>query len=156
MSDYNYFDIITENFNDSVIKIVDLNIRGDKKNKILEVFIDSEKGVSIDDITSVNSVISDIIDNYQQKNGLNEISKLIVSSPGVDNNFKFAWQIKKHTGRELIGILNDGTEISGKILDVNNSGDISLERIKNKNKKETEIINVNFSDLKESKIKLKF
>ncbi|HCA43630.1 MAG TPA: hypothetical protein DEP28_10315, partial [Bacteroidetes bacterium] len=55
MSDYNYFDIITENFNDSVIKIVDLNIRGDKKNKILEVFIDSEKGVSIDDITSVNS-----------------------------------------------------------------------------------------------------
>jgi len=136
--------------------LVDLVFRGEKKNKILEVYIDSENGVSIDDITKANAGISEIMDDFQQKNNLNDFSKLIVSSPGVDNNFKFSWQIKKHIGRELIGITNQDIEITGKILEISENGEIVLEKLLNKNKKETEIIKINFSDLKESKIKLKF
>ncbi|HRE40779.1 MAG TPA: hypothetical protein PLG90_05560 [Ignavibacteria bacterium] len=156
MSEENLTEIISGYFKDSNLKLVDLVFRGEKKNKILEVYIDSENGVSIDDITKANAGISEIMDDFQQKNNLNDFSKLIVSSPGVDNNFKFSWQIKKHIGRELIGITNQDIEITGKILEISENGEIVLEKLLNKNKKETEIIKINFSDLKESKIKLKF
>lgn len=157
MENSDYLSVIENYLKDTEAKLIDFVVRGERKNKILEIYVDSESGLNLETISNINRDISKLLDDFQTEKGTNEISKLMVSSPGVDKPFKFGWQLHKHIGREIDITLNTGEKISG-ILELLEPDDtLVIEEIKQKKSqpaKDKKIIK--FLDIKDSRIKLKF
>lgn len=157
MENNEYQDLIEDYLKNSEAKLIDFVVRGERKNKILEIYVDSESGLNLETISNINRDISKIVDDFQEEKGTNEISKLTVSSPGVDKPFKFAWQLHKHIGREIDITLNDDEKISGILELLQPDETLVIEEVKKKKSepaKDKKIIK--FGDIKESRIKLKF
>ena len=114
----------------------DLIIKGERSNKILEIYVDSRDVFDIDKEMTKN------------------ISKIVMSSPGAEKPFKYLWQIQKHTGKIFIIALKDGNILNGRLLEIRNESELVFEVLKGK--KEKEIINLIFEDIQELKIKLQF
>jgi ribosome maturation factor RimP len=88
--------------------LIDINIRGDHHLKILEIFIDDEKGVTVEDCSKVSRIIDETI---QSMNLIESNYRLDVSSPGVDRPLKFIAQYGKHIGRKFEVEYKEGEEI---------------------------------------------
>lgn len=135
--------------------LIDLEIRGDRKSKRLEIFVDSRSELDLDKLSVLSREIWDEI----AKSGLNEhISKITVSSPGIDRSFKYIEQLPKHIGREIEIKLIDGSVITGSLESVNeNKSSIEIiPKPRKKEMKENQSEIIDFINIKESKIKLKF
>jgi ribosome maturation factor RimP len=78
--------------------LVDLRVRGEKGGKIVEVFVDSEVGVTTELCADLSRDIGSAIDMAGEIHGS---YRLIVSSPGADRPLRFPWQYTKHVGRRL-------------------------------------------------------
>lgn len=79
------------------LHLIDLVIKNEGKGKSLEVYIDSEQGVT----TKVCSEVSRDVASALQSAGVVQ-NRLMVSSPGIARPLKFPWQYKKHVGRDLM------------------------------------------------------
>lgn len=140
---------------DSEYLLIDVEIRGEKKNKVIDIFVDSRSKLDLDKLSDLNREIWDKI----EENGLNEqFSKITVSSPGIERSFKYIEQLPKHIGREIELKLKDGAGISGTLVNVNEKEGIIEIRMKNSKKsiQDNKINILEFNKIKESKIKLKF
>lgn len=97
-------------------QLIEIVLRGKQAKPIVEVFVDAEKGVTSDLCTAISRDVAkqlDVRDSFQQS------YTLIVSSPGIERPFKFAWQYRKHIGRTLVvKTKTDEGEMTGKLLDV--------------------------------------
>jgi ribosome maturation factor RimP len=78
--------------------VVDFVMRGAKQKSIVEVFVDSESGVTSDLCSRISRDIEEAFDAH---NVLDGVYELVVSSPGIERPLKFPWQFKKHLGRQL-------------------------------------------------------
>ncbi|MCX6166271.1 MAG: hypothetical protein NTU73_15660 [Ignavibacteriae bacterium] len=148
----NFLNIIDDFFTCSDFVLIDFKQKGNKGYLILEVFIDKRESFGINEIAEVNRNLWKLL---EEKNLDKGILKIIVSSPGAENPFKFFWQMEKHTGRELELILKTGETVTGKleeIVDLNNEE----FRIQIKEKKEIKSLKFIFGDLIGTKIKLSF
>ncbi|HAY34105.1 MAG TPA: ribosome assembly cofactor RimP [Ignavibacteria bacterium] len=148
--------IAEDYFSRSDYKIIDYILRGEKGTKVLEIYVDNRKGINIDELVKINHELDDLI---EEKIASADISKLQVSSPGAERSFKFIWQLEKHIGRDIEAILSGDEDVTGKLTMVSeNDGKIGIEiQKKEKGKKNTEEYReINFGDILESKIKLKF
>ena len=141
---------IAENaLNGRNIRLIDIEIRGERKNKIIEIFIDSPGELDLDELTEVSRDINALIDESDFKG---EILKVVVSSPGVDRPFRFAWQAAKHVNR--LFEFGNGEDIrTGKLIKA--AGDKLVFEIKS-GKKEIREEEVKFSELEILKVKLPF
>ncbi len=141
---------IAENaLNGRNIRLIDIEIRGEKKNKIIEIFIDSPGELDLDELTEVSRDINSLIDESDFKG---DILKVVVSSPGVDRPFRFAWQAAKHINRMFE--FGNGEDIrTGKLIKA--SGENLVFEIK-AGKKEIREEEVKFSELEILKVKLPF
>ena len=79
--------------------IVDIVLRGQGGNKVVEVFIDTDDDVSIDLCSEISREFSRALDATDLFRGGYH---LVVSSPGLDRPLKFARQYSKHIGRRMI------------------------------------------------------
>lgn len=78
--------------------LIDLVIKGEGNGKSVEIFIDAELGVT----TEMCSEVSLEVDGMIESTGVVRGSyRLTVSSPGIARPLKFAWQYRKHIGRQL-------------------------------------------------------
>ena len=141
---------IAENaLNGRNIRLIDIEIRGERKNKIIEIFIDSPGELDLDELTEVSRDINSLIDESDFKG---DILKVVVSSPGVDRPFRFAWQAAKHINRMFE--FGNGEDIrTGKLIKA--SGENLVFEIK-AGKKEIREEEVKFSELEILKVKLPF
>jgi len=89
--------------------LIDVIIRGVDRNRVIEIFIDSEKGVSADTCAEVSNKISELIDEQDLVPGK---YRLEVSSPGIDRPLKFLKQFNKHINRkfEIVYLIGDSSE----------------------------------------------
>lgn len=124
-------------------------------NKI-SVFIDGDKGVTIDQCMSLSRFIE------QNLNRDEEDYELDVSSAGLDLPLKVQRQYIKNIGRSAAIILKNGQKLTGKLVNANDDG-INLEVEKNvilegkkRKQKITEIMPLNYSDIKSTKIVVSF
>jgi ribosome maturation factor RimP len=124
-------------------------------NKI-SVFIDGDKGVTIDQCMALSRFIE------QNLNRDEEDYELDVSSAGLDLPLKVQRQYIKNIGRSVAIILKNGQKLTGKLVNANDDG-INLEVEKNvvlegKKRKQqiTEIMPLNYSDIKSTKIVVSF
>lgn len=80
------------------VGLVDVVLRGVQNNQVLEIFIDSEKGVTADICADVSKDISEVLERIELVRGQ---YRLIVSSPGVNRPLQSLKQYKKYLGRKL-------------------------------------------------------
>jgi ribosome maturation factor RimP len=79
--------------------LIDVRVRGERGGKIVEVFVDSETGVTTGLCADLSREIASAIDLAGEMHGP---YRLIVSSPGADRPLRFPWQYAKHVGRRLV------------------------------------------------------
>jgi ribosome maturation factor RimP len=150
---------ITENYLKSTdYSLIDVLVKGEKKNRIVELFLDSEKPVSLDELADISRDLNKMI----SENEINSsISKLVVSSPGVDKPFKFYWQLKKHIGRTLEILTTDDEKFEAVLENIDDNGVLTLKKEIKKGKRpakddSNESFEMDFSGIKESKVVIKF
>lgn len=78
--------------------IVDLNVRGERSSKVVELFIDSEEGITVDDCSVVSREFSTVLDTHDVIKGR---YRLDVSSPDLNRPLKHIRQYKKNIGRKI-------------------------------------------------------
>jgi len=150
-------DIVEKFVKSKGLMFIDCTVRGERATKVLEVYIDDVDALSFDSISKINSELWEEIEAKELSEG---ISKVIVSSPGVDKTFKYPEQMFKHIGRTLDIKMKNGRVISGELTGIMNTGTDYIVEIKSvtKNGKKTDNVTetLNFGDIAESKVKLKF
>jgi ribosome maturation factor RimP len=125
-----------------------------KATNNIKVFIDGDKGISIEKCVQFNRQLYKIIENSGLFSPGN--FSLEVSSPGVDKPLKLQRQYLKNTGRNVEVLFNDGSVKSGRLLQVSNE-DIILEETVGKGKKaETRQLVIPFSNIKTTIVQIEF
>jgi len=142
---------ISQKLQDAIEKLgyffIDIEFRGDDRNRILEIYIDNELGIITADCVDVSRVCGNLI---EEENLIESKYRLDVSSPGTDRPVKFIQQYKKHIGRNFELEFEDqvSEKFEGKLMDVSN--DILKFEIDKK------IEEVNFNNIKSAKIIVRF
>ena len=128
-----FFEIITPICNDAGYDLIDIEIKSNKSNIKLVVFIDCAGGISINDCVTVNN----LLDSVPEIDGLfQESYTLEVSSPGPNRPLRSIKDFVRYEGRnvKLIvkNIVDDGKKvfvgsivsISDNIININDSGKV--------------------------------
>jgi len=125
-----------------------------KPTNNVKVFIDGDEGLPLSDIIKYNRALYKRL----EESGLFPADdySLEVSSPGLDEPLKNNRQFKKNIGRFVEVLFNDTTKKEGKLLEVLEEG-IVIETEEGKGKKKVvEQETVLFTDIKATKIQVKF
>ena len=98
--------------------LVDISISGERGTSIVEVFIDTDQGVTADQCALVSRTVASDLDTLNLIPGR---YRLEVSSPGLDRPLKLSRQFRKNIGRRLRVVSqleNIPTEASGTLEEV--------------------------------------
>lgn len=151
-----YMTELLKNISDIVEKIVesegflfiDIIIRGNDKNRIIEVFVDSEKTLSAEDLAGLSNRINEFI----EENSIIQGSyRLDVSTPGVERPLKYLKQFHKHLNRKFEIFYRSGQEelkLKAKLVSVE---DQFLLFLADKN-----LVKINYKDLISAKVLISF
>lgn len=137
--------------NDADVFLVEIRI---KPTNNVKVFLDSDKGISIDNLIRYNRALyKDLEESGIFPGG--DFS-LEVSSPGLDEPLKLRRQYQKNIGRNVEVMRLDGVKTEGKLVNVGDE-DILVEEEKGKGKKK-EVVNhaISFNQIKTTKVQIKF
>jgi len=117
------------------------------------VIADGDQGISIDQCATISRRLGRRIEeNYGE-----EISyTLEVTSPGADQPLLYPRQYKRHVGRKIKVVLQDGSEKVGTLDEVTSTGIDLSEEIKEKKKISIQPVQINFSDIAKSTIVISF
>lgn len=149
--------IVNEELTSTGYRVIDISLKGDKNNKILDLFVDAEENILLDELASINIKLRKLLEkDYSYL----KIAKITISSPGVERPFKYCWQMKKHTGRIISIKLKNGYEIRGKLTGVNDKEDsisVLVKSINNNSVRKENVFQkiILFSEILESKIIIK-
>ena len=78
--------------------LIDIVIRGQNGSRVVEVYVDGDKGIGVDSLASVSRQLSFLVeaaDLFRGKYYLN------VSSPGVERALMFPRQYRHHEGKKV-------------------------------------------------------
>lgn len=125
-----------------------------KPTNNIKVYIDGDKGISIEKCVWFNRLLYKKIDESALFPA-GDFS-LEISSPGVDKPLKLFRQYAKNIGRNIEIAFNDGSTKEGKLLQVTNN-DIIIEQITGKGKKtEKQQLVIPFSNIKTTTVQIQF
>ena len=160
INEQNIQNLINEKLSETDVFLVECRVKTGNK---IRVFIDSERGVTIEDCIALSRHIEGNLDREKEDFALD------VSSAGLDLPLRMPRQFKKNIGRAVHVILNDGTEIKGEMTEATDDCFQALPEIKKgkKTKKssaetehaqpvETLPVSINYTDQKQTKIILTF
>ncbi|MDF1610813.1 ribosome maturation factor RimP [Stygiobacter electus] len=128
--------------------LIDLNLRGDNRLKIIEVFIDNEKGITTDDCVLISRALTEKIEEDEL---INSNYRLDVSSPGIDRPLKYLVQYQKHINRKFevtYKIENETKKLIGKLLKIKDDNLYFSEK--------NEEIKINFQNIINAKVLISF
>lgn len=125
--------------------LVDLHISGDLK---IDIFVDSDSGMTIDKCGKINRSLNTLL---MEKLPMDTNFGIEVSSPGIGKPL-INRQYKKNIGRNLHVRTQGGEIVEGILGEVNENGIVMDIKVK----KEIEKKIINFDEIAEGKIFLKF
>ena len=128
--------------------LIDILFRGDNKNKIIEVFIDSETGVNVSQCADVSRELNSLI---EEDNLIESNYRLDVSSPGVDRPLKYLAQYPKHINRKFEIVYSDGEDKAKFVGTLLKIEDDNLFFSEGKNERR-----VNFSNIQKANVLISF
>lgn len=125
-----------------------------KPTNNIKVFIDADEGINLSVLIDYNRKL------YKQleESGMYPDGdfSLEVSSPGLDEPLKKHRQYKKNVGRFVEVQLNDGAKREGKMIEATEDGFILETETGKGKKKEVKQETILFTDIKSTKIQVKF
>lgn len=130
------------------IFLIDMELRGSPNSQVLSIYVDTEEGVTLQQIAKVTREIEGLLDLEDPIGGK---YRLDISSPGIDRPLTEIWQFKKNIGRYLkVQFKVDDTlhEKTGKLIRADENNLCLLE-------KKLEI-NIPISQIKKAVIQLKW
>lgn len=128
--------------------LIETNLRGNEKNRIIEIFVDSEKNVSAEDLAELSRIINGILEEKMLFKGS---YRLDVSTPGVDRPLKYLKQFYKHINRNFEINYQSGTETKNIKARLNNIEGDTLTFSSGKL-----LYKINFNDILNAKVQLSF
>jgi ribosome maturation factor RimP len=129
--------------------LIDVIVRGHEKNRVVEIYYDSEKVLNAETIAQVSREIGEEIEKNELIKGQ---YRLEVSSPGVDRPLIFAGQYQKHLERNFEVLYKDDSgekKLKGRLKSVD--GDDFIFETDRK-----EIIKLNFNNITKAKVNISF
>ncbi len=128
--------------------LIDIIVRGDSRNQVVEVYIDNEEGVSAEDCADLSKLINEYFDDTLQ---IDSKYRLDVSSPGVDRPLKFLAQYNKHLNRnfEIKFLENEKKQKFTGVLKKIEGENLFLQKGK-------DLIKVNFNNITSAKVLISF
>lgn len=133
------------------IFLVDIKI---KPTNNIKIYLDADNGLGIEKCIKINRALYKVIEEM----GLypNGDFSLEVSSPGIDEPLKMHRQYIKNKGRDVEVSLKDNSKKTGKLVSVSEE-EINIEFTEGKNKKAVvKQLPIPFSEIKETKVLIKF
>lgn len=125
-----------------------------KPTNNIKVFIDADEGIMLSTLIDYNrKLYKDLEESGMFPEG--DFS-LEVSSPGLDEPLKKERQYRKNVGRYVHITKNDGTVLEGKLLEATEDGVLVETETGKGRKKEIKQETVLFTDIKTTKIQVKF
>lgn len=139
---------------ESDLFLVDVTVSDSPVRPKVTVLADGEQGITIDQCAKISRRISKKIEEAFGE----ELSYTIeVSSPGVDYPLTQPKQFTRNVGRNLKIKLQDGTEKTGKLEEVTETGINLTEEIKLKGKKATyEPVQIPFGEIVKANVVISF
>jgi ribosome maturation factor RimP len=129
--------------------LIDINLRGFAKNRVIEVFIDGESYISAEDCAKVGRELNSLI---QQGSLIDSAFRLEVSSPGVDRPLKFLKQFHKHLNKTFeVSYKQEDMELRtfvGKLTAI--EGDNLIFSVRNSN------LIIDFNNIIKAKVQISF
>ena len=125
-----------------------------KPTNNIKVFIDADEGIKLATLIEYNRKLYKLIEEsnlYPEGN-----FSLEVSSPGLDEPLKMYRQYQKNIGRPVDILLNDGNKKEGKLVEATVDGIIIEYETGKGKKKEVKQETILFTDIKHTKIQVKF
>ena len=129
--------------------LIDIILRGNERNRIIEIYIDAEKNVTAEDCAAFSRLIGEKI---EEKNLIDSSYRLDVSSPGVERPLVYLKQFPKHINRKFEIEYLHGDELktfAGRLIGINN------EFLTFSGNKKDELI-VSFNNIKKAKVVISF
>ena len=133
---------------DLILFLVEVRIRGDRRQPIFEIFADTEQGITLKECESLTRELQDRIDMDEQFAGN---YRLNVSSPGLDRPLVKDFEFRRNIGQQLNVKFQSADNIVEKTGELTGFDDTSLHLLSDGI---TETINR--SDIKEAKVKIKW
>ncbi|MDA3859778.1 MAG: hypothetical protein PF445_00990 [Melioribacteraceae bacterium] len=126
---------------------IDIEFRGDDRNRIIEIYIDNDEGIEPSDCVDVSRACGKLIEDEDL---IESKYRLDISSPGTDRPLKYLQQYEKNIDRVFELEFEDqvAEKFEGKLVTVKD--DILSFEI---NKK---IDQVNFKNIKSAKVIVRF
>ena len=134
--------------------IVDVAVSDSPARPKITVLADGEQGITIDQCATISRRINaKLAEAYGE-----ELAYVLEgSSPGVDFPLTQPQQFKRNTGRSLKVKLQDGTEKTGKLEEVTDTGLNLMEEVKQKGKKATYVpVQIPFGDIVKANVVISF
>ena len=120
----------------------DVTITSAGRRSMLTVIVDGDTHLSLDQVTSATKAIGEIVESIQS---LGETPfTLEVTSPGLDRPLTKVRHWQKNINRLVKVVLHDGSEIKGRINEVDEANSLVGE------------IKVNYSDIKRATLEVEF
>ena len=91
-------ELVTKPITDLGYRVYDVMYVKEGKDNFLRIFIDNDKGISLDDCEKVNDVITDMLDEADL---IKDQYFLEISSPGVERNIRKDKHFEESTGKEV-------------------------------------------------------
>jgi ribosome maturation factor RimP len=125
-----------------------------KPTNNVKVFLEGDKGISIEKCVQFNRKLYKIIETDHLF--ASDDFSLEVSSPGLDKPLKLQRQYLKNIGKNVEIIFDDGTIKTGRLLQASNE-DMIIEETTGKGKKaETKQLVIPFSNIKTTTVQIEF
>lgn len=142
---------IADSCDEAGVSLVDVVVRGQARQLVLDVFIDAIDGVTHEHCRLVSRGIDERLAEDEFAGRLRAVD---VSSPGAETPVKFLWQLQKHVGRTVRVKQKDGVVIDGALVRVDDSG---LDVQPKQSKKEPKpLISISADDVEEAMVRITF
>ena len=120
----------------------DVTITSAGRRSMLTVIVDGDTHLSLDQVTSATKAIGEIVESIQS---LGETPfTLEVTSPGLDRPLTKVRHWQKNINRLVKVVMQDGSEVKGRINEVNRASSVVGEK------------KVNYSDIKRATLEVEF
>ena len=134
--------------------VVEVKIEEKEGKTRLLILIDADQGITIQACAKVSRAVSE---ELEAKEMIGDAYNIEVSSPGLDFPLSSKRQYQKNVGRELKLTLTSGTDVVGKLIEVDSEKVKLLVKKKEKGKKATEEETLfPFAEIKKSIVQVSF
>jgi ribosome maturation factor RimP len=145
----NIYELIEQVVSNKGYFMVDLVLRGEKNNRVIEVYVDSETNVSAENCAEISRQIDK---QFEEENIFESGYRLEVSSPGVNRPLKYLKQFPKHINRKFDVAYRESDNVkkfSGILKSIDGNSLVFL-------KSNREEIKIDFPDIIKAKVIISF